>query len=222
MTEGGWDTDAETVVSNLEAALNLALDSHSPAQRMVPMGENVAAGIGQGAGEYDFSADAETIASALEGALETVLGGGEEGGGAAQTIGEGLAQSIGEGASQHDFSAEASGVASAVESALGTAFGGEDPAVRHQGELREADVRLFHLCLHHSGRRVARDGQDGLVRHGRCHAKQPGDLSEGVRCISGGGPETGSADHDRGLPYLTERTQKALLERVALSYKLFR
>ena len=126
MTEGGWDTDAETVVSNLEAALNLALDSHSPAQRMVPMGENVAAGIGQGAGEYDFSADAETIASALEGALETVLGGGEEGGGAAQTIGEGLAQSIGEGASQHDFSAEASGVASAVESALGTAFGGED------------------------------------------------------------------------------------------------
>lgn len=126
MTEGGWDTDAETVVSNLEAALNMALDAHSPAQRMVPMGENVAAGIGQGAGEYDFSADAETIVSALEGALETALGGGEEGGGAAQTIGEGLAQSIGEGASQHDFSAEASGVASAVESALGTAFGGED------------------------------------------------------------------------------------------------
>ena len=103
MTEGGWDSDAETVVGNLEAALNSALDAHSPAQRMVPMGENVSAGIGKGASEYDFSGDAETIASALEGALNTALqtalseSAVSEDGGAGKAIGSGIAESIGSG-----------------------------------------------------------------------------------------------------------------------------
>ena len=73
MTEAGWDADAETVASQLDAALASAFNSHSPAQRMVPMGENVSAGIGQGATEYDFSGDASTIASALESALQASL-----------------------------------------------------------------------------------------------------------------------------------------------------
>ncbi len=73
MTEAGWDADAETVASQLDAALASAFNSHSPAQRMVPMGENVSAGIGQGATEYDFSGDASTIASALGSALQASL-----------------------------------------------------------------------------------------------------------------------------------------------------
>ena len=73
MTEGGWDTDAETVVSNLEAALNQALDAHSPAQRMVPMGENIAAGIGQGAEEYVFSSAASAISDNVSRVIGSVL-----------------------------------------------------------------------------------------------------------------------------------------------------
>ena len=73
LTEAGWDADAETVASQLDAALATAFDSHSPAQRMVPMGENVAAGIGEGASGYDFSSDAATIASALEASLQAQI-----------------------------------------------------------------------------------------------------------------------------------------------------
>ena len=73
MTEAGWDTDAETVASNLETALNTALGIASPAARMNPTGEFVSAGIGEGAGLYDFSTDAETIASNLETALGTFM-----------------------------------------------------------------------------------------------------------------------------------------------------
>ena len=73
MTEAGWDTDAETVASTLDAALATAFDSHSPAQRMVPMGENISAGIGEGATEHDFSGEASTIAASLEAALRSSL-----------------------------------------------------------------------------------------------------------------------------------------------------
>lgn len=126
MTEGGWDSDAETVVGNLEEALNTALDAHSPAQRMVPMGENVAAGIGKGAGEYDFSADAETIAAALEGALTAAFSGGEDGDGAGKPLGDSIAQSIGQGVSEHDFTPEAGMVAGAFQTALSSTQGSDD------------------------------------------------------------------------------------------------
>jgi phage-related protein len=42
---------------------------------MKPIGGYIAAGIGKGAAGYDFSADAATIASALESALNTALAG---------------------------------------------------------------------------------------------------------------------------------------------------
>ena len=74
MAAAGWETDAESVASNLENALNAALVIHSPSQRMHPIGENIAAGIGQGAAGYDFGADAATISSALETALLTAMG----------------------------------------------------------------------------------------------------------------------------------------------------
>ena len=53
MTEAGWTTDAECVASSLEDALNLALGIQSPSERMKPIGENAAAGIGVGLNEYD-------------------------------------------------------------------------------------------------------------------------------------------------------------------------
>ena len=75
MTEAGFDSDAETVASNLETALNIALDIHSPSQRIKPVGEYVSAGVGEGMGGYDFSADAQDAASGIESALQTALTG---------------------------------------------------------------------------------------------------------------------------------------------------
>ena len=73
MTEAGWDSDAETVASDLQAALNAAFGSHSPAQRLVPLGSNVSAGIGQGAAQYSFAGDAGTVGSNLTGAMNAVV-----------------------------------------------------------------------------------------------------------------------------------------------------
>ena len=73
MTEAGWDTDAETLATNLEAAINSALIINSPSERMKPAGEYVAAGIGAGMGEYDFSADASALAASLESAISAAV-----------------------------------------------------------------------------------------------------------------------------------------------------
>ena len=73
MTEGGWDSDAETVASNLEAALNLAFGIQSPSTRVKPVGSNISAGVGVGMTEYDFNADATSIATAVDTALQSVL-----------------------------------------------------------------------------------------------------------------------------------------------------
>lgn len=123
MTDAGWDTDAETVVTNLETAINTALDAHSPAQRMVPIGENVAAGIAEGASGYDFATDAETIASAVQTAIETAMTGGDEGS-PAKSIGESLASGIGAGAAGYDFTTDAASVAASVQGAIDTALSG--------------------------------------------------------------------------------------------------
>ncbi len=69
MTDAGLETDAESVATNLETALNTALDIHSPSVRMHPVGENVAAGIGEGAAEYSFDSYANTVADNAENAL---------------------------------------------------------------------------------------------------------------------------------------------------------
>lgn len=65
MTAAGWDSDAETVAANLEAALNLALGIHSPSERVKPVGQNVSAGVGAGMTEYDFATDAAALAASL-------------------------------------------------------------------------------------------------------------------------------------------------------------
>ena len=96
MTEAGFDSDAETVASNLETALNTALQIESPSKRVKPTGEYVAAGVGDGMSGYDFSADAQDTASGIESALQTALTGESEslknaGTAAAQGLGNAMA-----------------------------------------------------------------------------------------------------------------------------------
>ena len=73
MTAAGWDASAETVASNLEAAINAALLINSPSERTRPAGEYAAAGIGEGMSGYDFSASAEAVASAIQSAISAEL-----------------------------------------------------------------------------------------------------------------------------------------------------
>ena len=75
MTAAGWDSDAETVAANLEAALNLALGIQSPSERVKPVGQNVSAGVGTGMAGYDFSTDASAMSTNVETAVTTALTG---------------------------------------------------------------------------------------------------------------------------------------------------
>ena len=74
MTEAGWDTSAETLAANLEAAINSAFVIHSPSERMKPSGEYIAEGIGSGMDGYDFSTNAATVADKLEAAITAAFG----------------------------------------------------------------------------------------------------------------------------------------------------
>jgi TP901 family phage tail tape measure protein len=73
MTEAGWDSDAETVAANLEAALNQALQINSPSKLVKPVGSGTAEGIALGMKEYGFATDASTVAQNLQTALAAVL-----------------------------------------------------------------------------------------------------------------------------------------------------
>jgi TP901 family phage tail tape measure protein len=65
MAQAGWTSDAETTAGNLEAAINTALGIHSPSTRMVPVGQNVAAGVGQGLTAYDLTGEVSTLVNRL-------------------------------------------------------------------------------------------------------------------------------------------------------------
>ncbi len=69
MTAYGWTTDANTVASDIQSAINAALGVASPATTMKPTGEYVSAGIGEGMKGYDW----ESTASELSGSLQAVL-----------------------------------------------------------------------------------------------------------------------------------------------------
>lgn len=73
MTQAGFDTDAETVATNLETALNTALGIQSPSTRVKPVGENVSAGVGVGMTGYDFTSDAASVATNVESAVKGSL-----------------------------------------------------------------------------------------------------------------------------------------------------
>ena len=73
MTEAGWNSDAETVATNLETALNQALQINSPSKRVKPVGSGTAEGIALGMTEYGFASDASAVAQNLQTALAAVL-----------------------------------------------------------------------------------------------------------------------------------------------------
>ena len=113
MTEAGWDTDAETLATNLETAINSAFIINSPSERMKPAGEYVAAGVGAGMGEYDFSTDAATLAGNLESALSAALT-GESLTPSGNTAMAGLAGAL----SSYDMNGTGSSISSNVKSVL--------------------------------------------------------------------------------------------------------
>ena len=115
MTEAGFDSDAETVASNLETALNTALDIHSPSQRVKPVGEYVSAGVGEGMGGYDFTPDAGALAASVEAALTSALPGDVLSSFGTSAV-EGLASAL----SSYSMSSAGASVASGVRTAVST------------------------------------------------------------------------------------------------------
>jgi len=113
MTSAGWDSDAETVAANLEAAINLALGIESPSTRMKPSGENVAAGVGVGMAGFDFSTDASSMATSIETAVSTALTASTLAT-AGTTAAEGLASAL----SSYNMTPTGQAVASDVKSAV--------------------------------------------------------------------------------------------------------
>lgn len=115
MTEAGFDSDAETVATNLETALNTALDIHSPSQRVKPVGEYVSAGVGEGMGGYDFTSDAGALAASVEAALTSALPGDVLSSFGTSAV-EGLASAL----SSYSMSSAGASVASGVRTAVST------------------------------------------------------------------------------------------------------
>lgn len=115
MTEAGFDSDAETVATNLETALNTALQIESPSKRVKPTGEYVAAGIGEGMGGYDFTSDAGALAASVEAALTSALPGD-----ALSSFGTSAAEGLASALSSYSMSSAGASVASGVRTAVST------------------------------------------------------------------------------------------------------
>ncbi|MEA5016943.1 MAG: phage tail tape measure protein [Candidatus Limiplasma sp.] len=117
MTEAGWSTDAETVASALETALNTALGIESPSTRVKPVGENVAAGVGAGMTGFDLTTDVATLATNLTTALGTAITAE-----AFHPAGATVAQGLGAGMTGYDHTTDAGTLTANLKAALGTAL----------------------------------------------------------------------------------------------------
>ena len=115
MTEAGFDSDAEIVATNLETALNTALDIHSPSQRIKPVGEYVSAGVGEGMGGYNFTPDAGALATSVETAVTSALPGD-----ALSSFGTSAAEGLASALSSYSMSSAGASVASGVRTAVST------------------------------------------------------------------------------------------------------
>ena len=115
MTEAGFDSDAETVATNLETALNTALQIESPSKRVKPTGEYVAAGIGEGMGGYDFTSDVGALAASVEAAITSALPGD-----ALSSFGTSAAEGLASALSTYSMSSAGASVASGVRTAVST------------------------------------------------------------------------------------------------------
>ena len=119
MTEAGFDSDAETVATNLETALNTALQIESPSKRVKPTGEYVAAGVGDGMSGCDSSADTQNTASGIESALQTALTG--EG---LKNVGMAAAQGLGSAMAVYPMADTGRSLATNVRSAVQASLNG--------------------------------------------------------------------------------------------------
>lgn len=115
MTEVGFDSDAETVATNLETALNTALDIHSPSQRVKPVGEYVSAGVGEGMSGYDFTSDVGALAASVEAAITSALPGD-----ALSSFGTSAAEGLASALSSYSMSSAGASVASGMRTAVST------------------------------------------------------------------------------------------------------
>lgn len=115
MTEAGFDSDAETVATNLETALNTALQIESPSKRVKPSGEYVAAGIGEGMSGYDFTSDVGALATSVEAAITSALPGD-----ALSSFGTSAAEGLASALSTYSMNSAGASVASGVRTAVST------------------------------------------------------------------------------------------------------
>ena len=106
-----WNTTSESVLGDIESGFSTA------SANMQQIGDDIAAGVGEGEAAHDFSADAETTIGNDETALRSAADSHSP---AARfnPLGEDIAAGIGEGMSQHEFSAEAEAVVAALQSSF--------------------------------------------------------------------------------------------------------
>lgn len=153
MTAAGWDSDAETVASNLEDALNTALQIHSPSERVKPVGENVSAGVGQGMSGYDFTSDMKAVAAAIDTAMTSALPQD-----ALSSFGTSAAQGLSDAMTSFSMSSTGSAVAASVRTAVNTSLTGS--TLRSAGLNAMAGLRAGILA-----------GQSGVISAMRSAAR---------------------------------------------------
>lgn len=91
MNEYGWDGDATTLASTIQAAINTALGISSPAVSMIPTGGYAAAGIAKGMLEHDFSEEAAGVAGNVKAGF---TGFGDDGRSIGKDFGSGLCSGL--------------------------------------------------------------------------------------------------------------------------------
>lgn len=115
MTAGGIDTSVDTLIANLGTVIQGA------EAKFQESGEQIAAGIGEGQKNYDFSTDAETTIANDEAALNdaAVIHSPSQ---RMKPIGGFISAGIGVGMAQYDFSGDAAATVANLESAISAAF----------------------------------------------------------------------------------------------------
>lgn len=115
MTAGGIDTSVDTLIANLGTVIQGA------EAKFQESGEQIAAGIGEGQKNYDFSTDAETTIANDEAALNdaAVIHSPSQ---RMKPIGGFISAGVGAGMTEYDFSADAAATVANLESALNAAF----------------------------------------------------------------------------------------------------
>lgn len=115
MTAGGIDTSVDTLIANLGTVIQGA------EAKFQESGEQIAAGIGEGQKDYDFSTDAETTIANDEAALNdaAVIHSPSQ---RMKPIGGFISAGIGAGMTEYDFSGDAAATVANLESALNAAF----------------------------------------------------------------------------------------------------